>query len=131
MNSGRQFIPLAIFSLKKRKLMRSKLYIAVFFGILGLGLPAHSANLAQISQNPPTQTTFASYHQECLQRSRREGLANDIANDLCNCTIKKFQARYTLPQFRSLVQKSKTDKTAARTLTGIGEACFDEVLYEN
>jgi hypothetical protein len=28
------------------------------------------------------------------------------------------------------VQKSKTDKAAARTLSSVGEACFDEILYE-
>jgi hypothetical protein len=104
--------------------MLDKLPIIIFIGIFELSIPAHAAP-------PPSATTFESYRQECLQRTQREGLANDVANDLCNCTMKKFQARYTLTQFRALVQKSKTDRTAARTLSALGEACFDEVLYEN
>ncbi len=76
------------------------------------------------------QYSFEDYKRECLQRATREGLARDVADDLCNCTINKFRSRYTIQQFRALVQKSKQDKAAARTLSSVGEACFDEVLYE-
>jgi hypothetical protein len=98
--------------------------LLIFLGIFSFSTPVRSSA-------PASRTPFESYRQECLQRSRRQGLANDVANDLCNCTMKKFQSRYNLAQFRALVQKSKSDKTAARTLTAVGEACFDEVLYEN
>lgn len=110
--------------------MRETLSIGMFIGILGLSMSVH-ANPGLIAQSTASATTFESYRQECVRRSRGEGLALDVANDLCNCTLKKFQARYTLAQFRALVQKSKTDKTAANSLSSVGEACFDEVLYEN
>ena len=118
------------FRLLKAIMMRNPRYLLTFIGLLALSLPVPANNTVYLSQSSNTATTFDSYRQECLQRARAEGLAADVAKDLCDCTIKKFQARYNLQQFRSLVQKSKTDKAAARTLASVGEACFDEILYE-
>ncbi len=118
------------FRLKKAIMMGNQRYLLTFIGLLALSVPVQANNAVYLSQSSNTATTFDSYRQECLQRARGEGLAADVAKDLCDCTIKKFQARYNLQQFRALVQKSKTDKAAARTLSSVGEACFDEILYE-
>jgi translation elongation factor EF-Ts len=118
------------FRLKKAIMIGNQRYLLTFIGLLALSLPVQANNAVYLSQSSNTATTFDSYRQECLQRARAEGLAADVAKDLCDCTIKKFQARYNLQQFRALVQKSKTDKAAARTLSSVGEACFDEILYE-
>jgi hypothetical protein len=109
--------------------MREKIFPALVIGILSLSTPA-SSEPPRIVQGSGAGTTFESYRQECIQRSRREGLASDIADDLCRCTIEKFQASYSLAQFRALVQKSKTDRAAALRLSAVGEACFDDILYE-
>jgi hypothetical protein len=93
-----------------------------------LALDAASKNLA-IAQSPSTDS-FEDYKKECLQRATSEKLPADVAQELCNCTIARFRSQYTLEEFRALVQKSKSDKTAAQTLTSVGEACFDEVMYE-
>ena len=118
------------FRLKQAIMMRNTRYLLTFIGLLAVSFPVQANNTVYLSQSSNTATTFDSYRQECLQRARAEGLAADVAKDLCDCTIKKFQARYNLQQFRTLVQKSKTDKAAARTLSSVGEACFDEILYE-
>ena len=118
------------FRLKKAIMIGNQRYLLTFIGLLALSLPVQANNAVYLSQSSNIATTFDSYRQECLQRARAEGLAADVAKDLCDCTIKKFQARYNLQQFRALVQKSKTDKAAARTLASVGEACFDEILYE-
>ena len=118
------------FRLKKAIMIGNQRYLLTFIGLLALSLPVQANNAVYLSQSSNTAATFDSYRQECLQRARAEGLAADVAKDLCDCTIKKFQARYNLQQFRALVQKSKTDKAAARTLASVGEACFDEILYE-
>jgi translation elongation factor EF-Ts len=118
------------FRLKKAIMIGNQRYLLTFIGLLALSFPVQANNAVYLSQSSNTATTFDSYRQECLQRARAEGLAADVAKDLCDCTIKKFQARYNLQQFRTLVQKSKTDKAAARTLSSVGEACFDEILYE-
>lgn len=114
--------------------MKTTLYSLLYVTLVGitqLGFAigqlsaAEQQQLAQASQN-----SFDNYRQQCLQQARGEGLTADVANDLCNCTIKKFRERYSLQQFRDLVQKSKTNRTAQQTLTQVGEACFDQVLYE-
>ena len=75
-------------------------------------------------------TSFEQYYQECLQRVKKQGLAADVAKDVCNCTIAKFKSQYNIQQFTTIVQKSKTDKTSARQLANVGETCFEQVLYE-
>lgn len=84
----------------------------------------------RVTQNASVPSSFDDYRKECMQRATGEGLPQDVAQDLCSCTIKRFQSQYNFTQFRTLVVKSKNDPTAARTLTAVGETCFDEVLYE-
>lgn len=110
--------------------MKNKPYTLTFICLLALSVPVRANNPIYLSQSSNSAPTFDSYRRECLQRAQSQGLASDVAKDLCDCTIKKFQASYSLQQFRTLVQKSKTDKTAARTLSTVGEACLDEILYE-
>lgn len=108
-----------------------KLWSLLFFSsslALIFAWNAVSDNLA-IAQSSSTDS-FEDYKKECLQRATSEKLPADVAEELCNCTIARFRSQYTLEEFRSLVQKSKSDKTAAQTLTSVGEACFDEVMYE-
>lgn len=75
-------------------------------------------------------SSFEQYHQECLQRVGKQGLADDVGKDVCNCTMKTFKSQYKLQQFQAIVQKSKTDKVSARQLAKVGETCFEKVLYE-
>ena len=77
-----------------------------------------------------SSNSFDKYHQECLQRVTKQGLAADVAKDVCNCTMTKFKGQYNIQQFKAIVQKSKTDKTSARQLSKVGETCFEKVLYE-
>ena len=84
-----------------------------------------------IAPAPARASSFDTYKQECLQRVRTQGLTQEVALDVCNCTIKKFQSTYSLAQFQALVKKSKTDTAAARRLAEVGETCFESVLYEN
>lgn len=122
-------------------MMKTKFQALCFIGTLLLvSLPVTQSNLlareikqstgGRVTQNASVPSSFDDYRKECMQRSTRQGLPQDVALDLCNCTIKKFQSQYNFPQFRALVVKSKNDRTAARTLTAVGETCFDEVLYE-
>lgn len=74
--------------------------------------------------------SFDQYHQECLQRVTKQGLAADVAKDVCNCTMTKFKGQYNIQQFKAIVQKSRNDKTSARQLSKVGEICFEKVLYE-
>jgi hypothetical protein len=93
-----------------------------------LGRELKRAIHQQVAQS--SANTFDNYRKECLQRVTRQGLRGQVAQDICNCVITKFRSRYSIAQFRDLIQKSKTNKAAARTLSDVGEACFEEVLYE-
>lgn len=84
----------------------------------------------EIAQNTSPQYSFEDYKKECLQRSATEGLPPQDAQKLCNCTINRFRDRYSIQEFRALIQKSKNNKTAAETLSQVGESCFEEILYE-
>jgi hypothetical protein len=77
-----------------------------------------------------SSNSFEEYHQECLQRVTKQGLAADVAKDVCNCTMTKFKSQYNIQQFKAIVQKSKTDKASARQLSKVGETCFEKVLYD-
>jgi hypothetical protein len=74
--------------------------------------------------------SFEDYRQECLQRVKQQKLAEDLALEVCGCTIRQFQKQYSLADFKKIVQKAKTDKASARKLAEVGEACFEQVLYE-
>ena len=88
-----------------------------------------SASLAA-TKPAKSSNSFDQYHQECLQRVSKQGLAIDVAKDVCNCTMMKFKGQYNIQQFKAIVQKSKTDKASARQLSKVGETCFEKVLYE-
>jgi hypothetical protein len=93
--------------------------------------------LAQENSTNPTQTGnqyppdyIQNYMQECIKTSMEQGLVQPDANKLCNCTIKQFQARYTLDEFKQLTAKSKKEQMAADALVEVGESCLETILYE-
>jgi hypothetical protein len=132
-----QFILPTINSVKNNSLRQRLISISLLSLTLSM-LVTSASQATQSKRSHPQRTpqilaaqySFDNYRQECLQRASREGLPPETANELCNCTISRFRNRYTIQQFRTLVQKSKTEKAAAQTLAEVGEACFEEVLYE-
>ncbi len=117
--------------------MKSRLLssLGTFIGLAAIFSPSF-ALAAQKSAKSPTVTptanvtSFDQYHRDCMARVQKQGLKADIAKDVCNCTMGRFKTQYNLQQFNAIVQKSKTDKAAARQLANVGEACFEKVLYE-
>lgn len=116
--------------------MKSLLYSLFLFSPLNLILSSSTSSLlwvyatTSVKSQPIAQYSFEDYKKECLQRATREQLPQDVAQDLCNCTIARFRSQYNIDEFRALVQKSKNNSTAAETLSSVGESCFEEVLYE-
>ncbi|WP_157867445.1 hypothetical protein [Gloeothece citriformis] len=107
----------------------------LFFSFSWPNSPLLATEVKQTSGGRSTQSaavpsSFEDYRKQCMQQARGQGLSGDIAEDLCNCTIAKFQSQYNFSQFRALVVKSQNDRNAARTLTEVGETCFDQILYE-
>jgi hypothetical protein len=110
--------------------MRTLYYSIFAIALLETSLSLAIQSPALANKASSDRTSFEDYKQECLRRSNQEKLPQDVAQDLCNCTIKKFQSQYTLEEFRALVKKSQNNTVAAENLSAVGEACFEEVLYE-
>ena len=70
------------------------------------------------------------YAQECVQTSIAEGLAQEEAQKLCQCTLSKFQNQYSLEEFQQLTNASIQDEQAEMALVEVGQVCFEEMLYE-
>jgi hypothetical protein len=94
-------------------------------------------NLAPSEAKKPTSTTnkypqnvIAGYMENCLSQAMLQDLPEADARKLCNCTIQKFQAKYTLEQFTQLAKTFKTNQNSANKLTEVGAACLDQILYE-
>ncbi len=108
-----------------KKIVFSATATIIYFA-LQFSLPGSMAG----TKPAKSSNSFDQYHHECLQRVTKQGLAADVAKDVCNCTMMKFKGQYNIQQFKAIVQKSKTDKASARQLSKVGEACFEKVLYE-
>ena len=65
------------------------------------------------------------YNQECIQTSMTEGLESTEAEQLCDCTINKFQSKYSLEEFKQLMAASVRDKKAEMALVEVGQVCFE------
>lgn len=72
------------------------------------------------------------YLKRCIRRSMAEGLPEEEAGKVCSCTINRFQARYSLTEFKTLTQAADNQNGAAvQALREVGYACFDDILYED
>ncbi len=70
------------------------------------------------------------YFQDCIQTSMEEGLIEEDAKTLWNCTLNKFQQKYSLPEFKQLTAASQTDDRAAASLIEVGELCLETILFQ-
>ena len=71
------------------------------------------------------------YRQECMTASTAEGLTEPDAEELCECTLSKFQQEYSLEAFKELNAKAKEDhQESANALVEVGQFCFESILYE-
>ena len=90
-----------------------------------------SAETSLVTPQKYPQEYSQNYLQECNAIAMQEGLPETEAEILCNCTLKEFQQKYTLEEFKELNQRSETDSTASDALIEVGELCFEEILFEN
>ena len=104
------------------------LAIALVPALLIASLSALSVT-AQTNQEYP-QEYSQNYLQECQDTAIAEGLPDIEAESLCSCTLKEFQQKYTLDEFKDLNKRSETDVAASDALIEVGEFCFEEILFE-
>jgi hypothetical protein len=103
-------------------------FFGLALGLLALTAISYNSNLAALAQtnnnnpNKYPQTFVDEYMTTCLQRATQEGLEEQDRRQLCACTLTKFQASYSMEQFKKLSQSTRED---------IGYQCLDEILYED
>ena len=99
-----------------------------------------SISLSAVEEETPTnssETTYQypqdyaqNYLQDCIQTAMQEGLVEEDAKTLCNCTLDNFQQQYSLSEFKQLTAASKTDNNASDALIEVGELCLETILFE-
>ncbi len=106
--------------------------IFTIFTPVSLSVAEETVNTTDSSETPYQypQDYVQDYLQECIQTSMTEGLVEEDAQTLCNCTINKFQQQYSLKEFKQLAATSQTDENAANTLIEVGELCFEGILFQ-
>lgn len=87
-------------------------------------------NLVKDGLKTEDASVWCNYNEQCLVRSHREGLPVASAKSVCDCTIKTFRGKYTTEKFREMTKKSETDRRIANQLREVGEACFEQILFD-
>jgi hypothetical protein len=77
--------------------------------------------IAQPVSHQYPKTFVDGFMNRCLQIASRRRLPADLANRVCNCTLTKVQAKYTVEQFKQLSQT---------TTEAIGFSCAKDILFE-
>ncbi|MGK7885306.1 MAG: hypothetical protein AB4057_11865 [Crocosphaera sp.] len=110
----------------------NKTYKLLVGTMLLLGLNTVSLPENADAANPFTQF----YNNNCVPEAKKVGLTEAEATQICECTIKTLQQKYSTEAFATLyTQYRNGDNTARRTLTRYGETCsqdvLDDILWEN
>ncbi|MDY6781695.1 MAG: hypothetical protein SW833_03930 [Cyanobacteriota bacterium] len=99
-----------------------------------LGMPSVSAgNLSPqlLAQNQYPQNLREDYLRSCKRRAQSEGLNQAQAQRLCQCTLSRFQARFTSAQFVALNRRASQTGQAPQVFTDIGMACYRQIGNSN
>jgi hypothetical protein len=72
------------------------------------------------------------YIKKCMRRSIAEGLPAEDARKVCDCTINRFQARYSFTEFQTITKAAENQQNGAavEALREVGYACFEDILFE-
>ena len=89
-----------------------------------------SVALAETPTDIYTAEYAQQYRQNCMTASTAEGLTEPDAEELCECTLTKFQQEYSLAEFKELNAKAKENQESANALVEVGQSCFESILFE-
>ena len=67
------------------------------------------------------------YMRSCKQSALKQGVSQQLAEKLCTCTLDRFQARFTLEQFKTLSRQAEQNGEPPEVFTEIGEACAEQL----
>jgi hypothetical protein len=81
----------------------------------------------QQRQNRYPQDFINDYMRSCKQSAVKQGVSQQLAEKLCTCTINRFQARFSLEQFKTLSRQAQQNGEPPEVFTEIGEACAEQL----
>lgn len=83
--------------------------------------------IAQQRQNRYPPDFINDYMRNCKQSAVKQGVSQQLAEKLCTCTVNRFQARFTLEQFKTLSRQAQQNGEPPEVFTEIGEACAEQL----
>lgn len=107
--------------------------LAVALGV-SLGMPTANAGSRApqlLAQNQYPQNLREDYLRSCQRRAASEGLNQGQAQRLCQCTLGRFQARFTSAQFVALNRRASQTGQVPQVFTDIGMACYRQIGNSN
>lgn len=73
------------------------------------------------------QQLVNAYLSGCKQRSIQEGLTQQQATSVCQCTINQFQSRYSVDQFLKMYSQAQKAKEPPDEFVDIGLDCAERI----
>lgn len=104
----------------------SLLLLSIIIGISPVKAETFFAQQAKQNKYPPTEIN--NYMKACIPKASEQGLSPQEAQKLCQCTIKEFQKRYTLTEYKKLEQQANINPQAQDKLVDVGAYCFEELF---
>ena len=74
------------------------------------------------------QKIVKAYLNGCSQRSVQEGLTQQQAEIVCQCTINRFQSQYSFDQFLKLYTQAQKTKESPDEFVDVGIDCATQLL---
>ncbi|VXD15053.1 conserved exported hypothetical protein [Planktothrix serta PCC 8927] len=93
--------------------------------------------VSSFAQNHPTpakpkyqypQEIVNAYISSCRQRSIEEGLTEQQAKTVCQCTINQFQSQYSFEQFIKIYTQAQKTKESPDEFVDVGIECATNLL---
>ncbi len=107
------------------------LFSLTFFWGFGLA-PVSTFAQNNTSQPKPKdqypQEIVKAYLNGCSQRSVQEGLTQQQAKIVCQCTINRFQSQYSFDQFLKLYTQAQKTKESPDEFVDVGIDCATQLL---
>lgn len=97
------------------------LIILLVTSLMILPVPVLSETSDSTTVHSYPEDFLEEYFVECRKLAIAEGLSEEDAQVLCDCTINKFQSQYSFEEYQQLTPEQREE---------IGYACFEDILYE-
>jgi hypothetical protein len=110
--------------------MKTNLFGLLLLSIIMVIFPVRAETFfaQQGKEDKYPSTEINNYMKVCIPKASEQGLSPQEAQKLCQCTIKEFEKRYTLTEYKKLEQQANINPQAQDKLMDVGAYCFEELF---